>query len=151
MFVAHSSTMESPWTAWRQVDGGPGVGHCQSKEEAWIVSPPVSGEAKTLLLATDGSHFSEGAVQEAIFSYRPARPRSLSSMWCGWPPSPSAPPTLPPGAEALEPYLDHLRAMAQDSGVTLEIVVVGSSKPEKTIVEQARLRQADVLAHGAPR
>ena len=25
------------------------------------------GEAKTLLLATDGSHFSEGAVQEAIF------------------------------------------------------------------------------------
>ena len=30
-------------------------------------STSLLGEAKTLLLATDGSHFSDGALQEAIF------------------------------------------------------------------------------------
>jgi len=44
-------------------------------------STSLLGEAKTLLLATDGSHFSDGAVQEAIFLVRPAEPRLWSCMW----------------------------------------------------------------------
>lgn len=108
------------------------------------------GEAKTLMLATDGSAFSEGAVQEAIFFGQACQAKivvlhvvRLASESIG-----AANFTVRQGREALEPYLDHLKAMARDSGVALEMVVVGSSKPEKAIVDQARLRQADVLLMG---
>ena len=52
------------------------------------------------------------------------------------------------GQQELAPHLDHIRKMAEDSGVEIEAVVVGSNKPEQTIVEQARLREADVILMG---
>lgn len=113
-------------------------------------SSSLLGEAKTLLLATDGSRFSEGAIQEAIFFGQACQARVIvlhvvpvRSESIG-----AANFTLRRGREELTPHLDHIRAMARDSGVELEVVVVGSSKPEKTIVEQAHLRNADVILMG---
>lgn len=113
-------------------------------------STSLLGEAKTLLLATDGSHFSEGAIQEAIFFGQACRARVIvlhvvntQAESIG-----AANFAVRQGWEELAPHLDHIRAMAKDSGVEIEEVVVGSSKPERTIVEQARLREADVILMG---
>ena len=106
--------------------------------------------AKTLLLATDGSRFSEGAVQGAIFFSRacqakiivlhvvPTRTESIGAANLA----------IRQSWEELTPHFDRIRAMAQDNGVEMEIVALGSSNLEKTLVEQARLRQADAILMG---
>lgn len=108
------------------------------------------GESKTLLLATDGSLFSEGAIQEAIFFGQACRAKVIvlhvvlvQAESIG-----AANFAVRQGREQLAPHLDRIRAMAKDSGVELEVVVIGSSKPENTIVEQARLREADAILMG---
>jgi len=113
-------------------------------------STSLLGEAKTLLLATDGSLFSEGAIQEAIFFVLACRARIIALHVVNAQAESIGAANFAgrQGREALAPHLDHIRTMARDSGVELEVVVVGSSKPEKTIVEQARLRQADVILMG---
>ena len=111
-----------------------------------------SGQAttKTLLLATDGSRFSEGAVQGAIFFSRacrvkiialhvvPTKSESISAANLA----------VRQGWGELAPHFDRIRAMARDSGVDLEIVTLGSSNLEKTLVEQAHLRRADIILMG---
>jgi nucleotide-binding universal stress UspA family protein len=113
-------------------------------------STSLLGEAKTLLLATDGSHFSEGAIQEAIFFGQACRARVIvlhvvntQAESIG-----AANFAVRQGWEELAPHFARIRTMAKDSGVEIEEVVVGSSKPERTIVEQARLREADVILMG---
>lgn len=113
-------------------------------------STSLLGEAKTLLLATDGSHFSDGALQEAIFFGQACAARlvvlhvvkvdveSLKSA--------NAKVTLK--QQEIAPYLEDVRKMARDSGVECETVVVGSSVPEHAIVDQARMREADVIIMG---
>jgi len=107
-------------------------------------------QAKTLLLATDGSRFSEGAVQAAIFFSRACQakifvlhvvPTTTESIG-------AANLAVRQGWEELAPHFDHIRAMAQASGAEMEIVALGSSNLEKTLVEQARLRQADIILMG---
>lgn len=113
-------------------------------------STSLLGQASTLLLATDGSHFSEGAVQEAIFFGQACQAKVVVLH------------VVPVDAESIKaansavmkrqheltPHLDQIRRMARDSGVELEVVVVGSIKPERTIVEQARIRNADAILMG---
>jgi nucleotide-binding universal stress UspA family protein len=108
------------------------------------------GEAKTLLLATDGSPFSDGAIQEAIFFGQACRARVivLHVVLSQAESIHSANFAIRQAQQELAPHLDHIRKMADDVGVQLEVVVVGSNKPEKTIVEQARLRHADVILMG---
>ncbi len=113
-------------------------------------STSLLGEAKTLLLATDGSRFSEGAIQEAIFFGQACQARVIvlhvvntQAESIG-----AANFAVRQGRQELAPHLDQIRAMARDSGVTIEVVLVGSEKPEQTIVDQARLRQADVILMG---
>ncbi len=108
------------------------------------------GEAKTLLLATDGSPFSDGAIQEAIFFGQACRARVivLHVVLSQAESIHSANFAIRQAQQELAPHLDHIRKMAGDVGVQLEVVVVGSNKPEKTIVEQARLRHADVILMG---
>lgn len=108
------------------------------------------GQAKTLLLATDGSHFSDGAIQEALFFGQACRARVvvLHVVHTTAESLKSANSTLMQRQQEIAPHLDQIRAMARDSGVTVEIVTVGSSHPEQTIVDQARLRQADVILMG---
>lgn len=113
-------------------------------------SPSLLGEAKTLLLATDGSHFSDGAIQEALFFGQACHARVivLHVVHTQVESISAANFAVRQGQQELAPHLDRIRAMAREGGVEIEVVVVGSSKPEKTIVEQARLREADVILMG---
>ncbi|MCL2458060.1 MAG: universal stress protein [Desulfobulbus sp.] len=113
-------------------------------------SGTLLGRTKTLLLATDGSSFSEGALQKAIFFGQacqakvivlhvvPTRTESIGAANLA----------VRQKREELAPYFDRIRTMAGDSGVEIEIVVAGSSSPEKTLVDQARLRQVDAILMG---
>ena len=108
------------------------------------------GEAETLLLATDGSHYSDGAVQEALFFAQScaARVVVLHVVKVRAESQKSADGRVRLMRQEVEPYLDEVRRMASDAGVTLEVVVVGASRPEEAIIEQARLRRADVILMG---
>lgn len=113
-------------------------------------STSLLGQAKTLLLATDGSHFSDGAVQEAIFFGQACRARVfvLHVVPIDAESIKAANSTVMKHQQEIAPHFDHIRKMARDSGVEIEVVVVGSDKPERTIVEQARLRNADAILMG---
>lgn len=113
-------------------------------------STSLLGEARTLLLATDGSSYSDGAIQEAIFFGQACRARVIvlhviptRTESIG-----AARFAVRQGQQDLAPHLDEIRRMARDSGVELEVVVIGASAPEQAIVEQARLRGADVILMG---
>jgi nucleotide-binding universal stress UspA family protein len=113
-------------------------------------STSLLGEAKTLLLTTDGSDYSEGAVQEAIFFGQACQTRvivlhvvkveaeSLKSANAG----------VTRKQREITPHFERIRKMARDSGVECETVILGSSVPEHAIVEQARMRGADVILMG---
>ncbi len=113
-------------------------------------STSLLGEARTLLLATDGSDFSEGAVQEAIFFAQAcaAKVVALHVARIEAESLKSANATVMRRQKQVAPHLERIRRMAQDSGVECETVVVGSSVPEHAIVEQARVRRADVILMG---
>lgn len=113
-------------------------------------STSLLGETKVLLLATDGSHFSDGAVQEAIFFGQAcsAKVIVLHVIKIDAESLKSADSAVRSRRLELAPYFDHLRKMAKDSGVEYEIVVIGASNPEKAIIEQAQLRQANVILMG---
>jgi nucleotide-binding universal stress UspA family protein len=108
------------------------------------------GQAEILLLATDGSHYSDGAVQEAIFFGQAcaAKVVALHVVKVQSESLTSAEGVLRRRRQELEPYLQGLRRMAKDSGVALETVVIGSTHPEQAILEQARQRRADVILMG---
>jgi len=113
-------------------------------------STSLLGEAKTLLLATDGSKFSDGALQEAIFFGQACSAKiiALHVVKIQAESLKSADSTLRIRRRELEPYFDELRKMARDSGVEVEIVIIGAGNPEEAIIEQARMRQADVILMG---
>ncbi len=113
-------------------------------------STSLLGQAKTLLLATDGSPFSDGAVQEAIFFGQACRARMvvLHVVRTEAESLRAANSTVMQRRQEMAPHLDQIRKMARDSGVEIEVVVVGSGSPEKAIVEQAHLRKADVILMG---
>jgi nucleotide-binding universal stress UspA family protein len=113
-------------------------------------STSLLGEAKTLLLATDCSPYSDGAVQEAIFFGQACQARVvvLHVVRIETESLKSANAKVTRRQREVAPYLDEIRRMARDSGVDCEVVVVGSSVPEHAIVEQARMRGADVILMG---
>jgi len=113
-------------------------------------STSLLGEAKTLLLATDGSHFSDGAIQEAIFFSQScgARLIVLHTVRIEAESAKAAHSRIIQQQQAIEPHLSLIRKMAMDSGIEIETKVLSSASPEKTIVEQARLHNADVILMG---
>ncbi len=108
------------------------------------------GVARTLLLATDGSRFSDGAAQEAIFFGQAcsAKVIVLHVVKIDAESLKSAESAVRMRRQELVPYMDHFRKMARDSGVEVEIVIVGANHPEEAIIEQAHLRKADVILIG---
>lgn len=108
------------------------------------------GEASTLLLATDGSHYSDGAVQEAIFFGQAcsAKVIALHVLRIDSESLKSAESALRTRRQEIAPYMQQLRDMAQDSGVEMEIVVLGAGHPEQAIAQQAYQRKADVILMG---
>lgn len=113
-------------------------------------STSLLGEAKTLLLATDGSPYSDGAVQEAIFFGQACQAKIvvLHVVRIETESLKSANAKVTRRQREITPYLEQIRSMARDSGVECDTVVVGSSAPEHAIVEQARMREADVILMG---
>lgn len=113
-------------------------------------STSLLGQAETVLLATDGSRFSDGALQEAIFFGQACRAKVvvLHVVQVEAESIRAANSKVMQRQQEMAPYLDQVRKMARDSGVEIEMVVVGGGNPEKTIVEQARLRDADAILMG---
>ena len=113
-------------------------------------STSLLGEAKTLLLATDGSDFSEGVVQEAIFFGQSCQARVvvLHVVRIDAESLKSANARVRRKQREVAAHFETIRRMARDAGVECETVVVGSSVPEHAIVEQARMRKADVILMG---
>lgn len=113
-------------------------------------STSLLGQAETVLLATDGSHFSDGALQEAIFFGQACRAKVivLHVVQVEAESIRAANSMVMQRQQEMAPYLDQIRKMARDGGLEIEIVVVGGDNPEKTIVEQARLRNADAILMG---
>lgn len=113
-------------------------------------STSLLGEAQTLLLATDGSPFSEGAMQEAIFFGQACKAKVivLHVVRIDTESLKAANDRLRRKRQEIAPYFEQVRKMARDSGVECETVMVGSSVPEHAIVEQARMRKADVILMG---
>lgn len=113
-------------------------------------STSLLGQAETLLLATDGSPYSDGAIQEAIFFGQACRTRVvvLHVVKQDAESIKAAHSLVMQRQKEIDPHLDQIRKMASDSGVEIEVVVVGTSSPAKTIVEQACLRKADAILMG---
>ena len=113
-------------------------------------STSLLGEAKILLLATDGSNYSDGAVQEAIFFGQACSAKivTLHVVKINAESLKSANSAVRRRREELTVYFDTLKKMAKDGGVAMEIVIIGADHPEKAIIEQARTRKADVILMG---
>ncbi|MBV5306715.1 MAG: universal stress protein [Desulfobulbaceae bacterium] len=107
------------------------------------------GEARILLLATDGSSFSDGAIQEAIFICQARNARLIVlHVFKIDAEAVSAAHSLLLRQQEIEPHISQLRKMADDSGITIEVLFISASDPAKAIVEQARLHHADVIIMG---
>lgn len=113
-------------------------------------STSLLGQADTLLLATDGSPFSDGAIQEAIFFGQACRTRVvvLHVVQLEAESILAANSIVMRRQKEMDPHFDQIRKMAEDSGVEVELVIVGTSSIEKAIVEQAQLRKADAILMG---
>ncbi|HHD64304.1 MAG TPA: universal stress protein [Desulfobulbaceae bacterium] len=108
------------------------------------------GEAETILFATDGSSYTEGAAQEAI-SFSHACNAKLIILYA-----------IPVGSEiastvhaqsmekmaAIQPYFDNMKKIAADHDIACETIALQSYQPEKTIVEKAQKYKADIIVMG---
>ncbi|WPD21646.1 MAG: universal stress protein [Candidatus Electrothrix scaldis] len=109
------------------------------------------GEAEVIALATDGSSYTEGAVQETIFLAQGCGAKivilHVISVGSGSTTGPRASAVKVP--QEISDYLDNIKKMADDHGITCDIVIEQSYySPEKTIVDLAYKHNADVLIMG---
>ncbi len=113
-------------------------------------STPIMNKSKIIALATDGSSYTDGAVQEAIFLAQSCGARIVvlhvipidSGAATGAHASSAA--TRSENKE----YMDNIRKLADDNEIPCEIVFEESYQPDKTIVELAHKHQADILIMG---
>ena len=110
----------------------------------------VINTSEVIALATDGSSYTDGAVQEAIFLAQAcgAKIAVLHVI-----PIDSASATAvhsSAAASRLESrnYMEQIRKIADDNDIPCEIITEESYQPDKTIVELAFAQQADVLIMG---
>ncbi|HID96856.1 MAG TPA: universal stress protein [Thermodesulfobacteriaceae bacterium] len=108
------------------------------------------GQAETILLATDGSAYCEGAVQEAIFFGQACNAR-IVALYVVSVSSETATAVRAASVEKMKeirPFFESFKKMAADSGIECETIVKESYQPEKTIVEEARRQKADIIIMG---
>lgn len=108
------------------------------------------GQAEVIALATDGSSYTDGAAQEAIFFAQACGAKLVvlhvipidSEMAMG----------IHAVSEVLREevggHLDKILKMAKDAGVACEAFVEESYQPDKAVVELARRERADILIMG---
>ncbi|MEE4292240.1 MAG: universal stress protein [Cycloclasticus sp.] len=111
----------------------------------------LMGKAEVIALATDGSSYTDGAVQEMIFLAQGCGAKIVvlnviavdSESTTGLRASPVT------VNQEVSDYLDNIKKMADDSGIECEIVIEKSYyRPDKTIVDLAYKHNADVLVMG---
>ncbi len=111
------------------------------------------GKIKTIALATDGSDYSDGAVQEALFFAQACGAKLVVLNVIGIDTELASQAT---GAYAVaatmrgetQEYIGNVKKMAVDMGIECEVVVEESYQPDKAIVELARQHKADVIVMG---
>ncbi|MCW5205369.1 universal stress protein [Desulfobulbus sp. F5] len=114
------------------------------------MSGRLIGQAEVIALATDGSSYTDGAVQEAIFLAQTCGakivvlnviPIDSESMMGAY--------TFSAGmSEEIKSHVDNVSKMAKDHGIECDVVVEESFQPDKAIVELARQHKADILIMG---
>lgn len=112
--------------------------------------PRPFGEVDTILLATDGTDYSEGAIQESIFFGQACSAKLIvlhviktdSEMAI------SAHSDLSEKKNKVMPHLERIQSMANNEGIDCQIVVAGSFQPDETIVDEAVKHKADVIIMG---
>jgi nucleotide-binding universal stress UspA family protein len=114
------------------------------------MSGRLIGQAEVIALATDGSSYSDGAVQEAIFLAQSCgakivalhvMPIDQESMMEAY--------ALPDAMhEKISSHLNKIIKMAKDADVACEAIFEESYQPDKAIVELARQHKADILIMG---
>jgi nucleotide-binding universal stress UspA family protein len=111
------------------------------------------GKIKTIALATDGSQYTDGAVQEAIFFAQACGAKLVVLNVIGIDTEIASQAT---GAYATaatlraetQKYIDKIKEKAADNDIECEVVVEESYQPDKTIIELARKHEADVIIMG---
>jgi nucleotide-binding universal stress UspA family protein len=109
-----------------------------------------TGSFKNLLLATDGSEFSEGAVREAIRVAGESGAKLTALTVVEFNPEFEA--LAPDAVEKMETdarkYIDSVGARAEKEGVTCEALVRRGVSPLEQIVEEAGKVKADAIVMG---
>ncbi len=107
-------------------------------------------EVDVIALATDGSDYTDGAVQEAIFFGQAcgAKIVVLHVIGIDSETATSAYATSAAIRAETREYVENIKKMAIDSGIECEIVVEESYQPDKAIVELAYKHEADVIIMG---
>jgi len=111
------------------------------------------GKIKTIALATDGSGYTDGAVQEAIFFAQACGASLVVLNVIGIDTGIASQATGAYASAATvraetQKYIDNVTKMAADNGIECEVVVEESYQPDKAIVELARKHKADVIVMG---
>ncbi len=110
----------------------------------------VMNKSKVIALATDGSSYTDGAVQETIFL---AQACGAKIVVLNVIPIDSGSATaIHSSAAAMrqetKEYMDNIRKLADDNELACEVIVEESYQPDKTIVELAYKHNADLLIMG---
>ncbi|MGR0482864.1 MAG: universal stress protein [Candidatus Electronema sp. V4] len=115
-------------------------------------SGQLIGRAEVIALATDGSSYTDGAAQEAIFLAQACGAKLVvlhvipidaeSEFGAG------ILSTVESLSEEISGHVDKILKMAKDANVVCEAFVEESYQPDKTIVELALREKADILIMG---
>ena len=112
----------------------------------------LMGELTTIVLATDGSRCSDGAVKEALFFSRSCGARlivlNIIGIDSGLESGVSLHATYSSQRRKAKEYLETIEKQATESGIPCEVVIEKSYQPDKTIVELADKYQADLIIMG---
>ncbi len=113
-------------------------------------STQLMGEVEIIALATDGSSFSDGAVQEAIFFGQAcgAKIVILNVIGIDTETATSAHSTSASHRSETKEYIENIVKMAKDSDIECEVVIEESYQPDKAIVELSYKHNADVIIMG---
>jgi len=110
----------------------------------------LMSKVNTIALATDGSAFSDGAVQEAILFGQTcgAKIVVLNVINIDAETASSAHASSAAMQREIKAYIDRIKKMAADNDIECEVVIKESYQPDKTIVDLAYKHKADIIIMG---
>lgn len=110
----------------------------------------VMNKSKVVALATDGSSYTDGAVQETIFLAQACNAKIIVLNVI--PIDSGSATAVHSSAAAMrretKEYMDNIKKLANDQDLSCEVFIEESYQPDKTIVELAYKHNADVLIMG---